>query len=129
MELYLMGLLPANQVSPHFVFPNQDQKLCDGCTLRGAVPFTIDQVIAAYGPRQPAFGQAPTKFRVATIVASPTPLSQDEMMLLDYFAARGSLKTPVGFSSGFLKGTANPFYVATGGRGCLIMMIDSDGGC
>jgi hypothetical protein len=129
MELYLMGMLPADQVAPHFIFANQDQKLCDGCVLRGAVPFTVDQVIAAYGPRVPAYGQAQTKFRVAIVVASPTPLSQDEMMLLDYFAARGSLKTPVNFSSGFLKGIANPFYVATGGRGCLIMTIDADGGC
>jgi hypothetical protein len=127
MELYLMGLLPADQVGPHFVFQDQNQTLCDGCILTGAVPFTIDQVISAYGPRNPACGVAQTKFRVATIVASQTLLSADEMAFFDYFAARGSMMIPLGYTSGFASGITWPFYLATGGRGCLVTTIDYDG--
>ncbi len=129
LELYLMGLLPADQVGPHFVFRDQNQKICADCILTGAMPFTVDQIIRAHGPRVPAYGTAPTKFRIATIVASPTLLSASEMAFLDYFAARGEMQIPLAFSSGFVEGTTLPFFLATNKRGCLITTIDIDGKC
>ena len=128
MELYLMGLLPSGSAGSYIVFDNQNQSC--GATLSGAVEtFTAADVIAQHGARSPAWPFTQSKFRVATIVVSQSFLSADEMSFLDYFAARGGLTSPVGFTSGFGSGTAWPFYMATGGRGCLVMTIDHDGGC
>lgn len=129
MDLYLMGLMPADQVGPNFVFPNQNQALCHGCTLTGAQPFQAADIIAAYGARVPAYAAAPKVFRMAAVVAGSTPLSDTELLFLDAFAARGSLTTPVGYTSGYSSGTALPFYLATNGRGCLLTALESDGLC
>jgi len=50
LDLYLMGLLPADQVGTHIVFQNQDQikQLCDGCILAGPVTsVNIGDIVAA----------------------------------------------------------------------------------
>jgi hypothetical protein len=120
MELYLMGLLPAEAVGPHFVFPDQKQTLCGGCVLRGAQAVTVADVIAAHGPRVPAYPDAPRDFTMATVVVSTTrPLTPREMAFFDYFAARGEAQQPLSFTSGFGRGTTLPFGPATGGRGSL----------
>lgn len=84
LELYLAGLLPASEVGPMFyvtggheydppVPPFEDQWRATSygmdATFRGTrVDFTIDDVIAANGPRTPAFGEAPTSFRFAFVL-------------------------------------------------------------
>jgi len=120
MELYLMGFLPAEAVGLHFAFPDQSQPFCSGCVWRGAVPVSVEDLIRAHGPRVPPFPNAQTEFAVATIIVSTLrPLSRAEMAFFDHFAARGEATTPQRFSSGFAKGTALPFSLATGGRGSL----------
>jgi hypothetical protein len=69
---------------------------------------------------------------MATIVVTrqgQSFLGQNEMSFLDYFAARGGLMTPQYFTSGLRSGVTWPFYLATGGRGCMVTTIDYDGGC
>ena len=129
MELYLMGLLPASQVGKHFVFPDQKREVKNGETWANAIPFTVDDVIKAYGPRVPEYGKAQTKFRIATIVVSPSLLSPSEMAFFEYFAARGGSKSEMDYSAGHASGKTLPFYLATGKRGCLITTLDEDGGC
>jgi hypothetical protein len=120
LELYLMGLLPAEVVGEHFSFPDQGQQLCDGCVLRGAVPVRVQDVIDAYGPRRPAYPSARAELSMATIVVTTQrPLTHREMAFFDYFAARGEAREPLAFTSGFARGTSLPFFVATGGRGTL----------
>jgi hypothetical protein len=121
LDLYLMGLLPASQVGSHIVFANQSQQICDGCILSGpVVTVTVDDVIAAQGPRRPDVSTSQKAFRVATIIVTKErPLNDDELALFDYFAARGESTVPLPFSSGFEKGTAKPFYLATRGLGSL----------
>jgi hypothetical protein len=120
MELYLMGLLPAEAVAPHVVFPDQTQTLCEGCVLRGAQTVTVADVIAAHGPRVPAYPDAPRHFTMATVVVSTTrPLTPREMAFFDYFAARGEAQQPLDYTSGFARGTTLPFGLATGDRGSL----------
>ena len=123
LDLYLMGLLPADQVGTHIVFQNQDQikQLCNGCILAGPVTLVnIGDIVAAQGPRRPDAATSEKTFRVATvIVTKERPLSDDELALFDYFAARGESTVPLPFSSGFAKGITKPFYLATRGLGSL----------
>jgi hypothetical protein len=120
MELFLMGLIPAEAVGPHFVFPDQRQSVCSGGVWKGGISLSVEDVARADGTRSPAFPHSRTDFAVATIfVSTLAPLSRGEMAFFDYFAARGEATTPLRFSSGFAKGTALPFALATGGRGSL----------
>jgi len=120
LELYLMGLLPADSVKPHFVFDNQNQTPQAGGLLLGPVTnISIDSLVSRIGKRVPAFDSSKKQFRIATIIISGSPLSAAEMSFYDFFAKRAGLKTTVPFSSGLLRGIAKPFYVSTGGRGEL----------
>lgn len=127
LELYLMGLAPASEVGPHFVFQNQDQQaaLRDGGTLHGPVTtFIVGDIVSALGPRTPPFGLARTRFAFGTIVLSAGRLlSADEMAFFDLLAARGAATVPLHFTSGFSSGTTLPFNLATNGRGQLSTSI------
>ena len=129
MELYLMGLQPSSSVGSHFVFTNQSQTCDDGILYGPTETVTVEDVINQHGLRMPAYPFAQKKFRVATIVVTQSFLSDQEMDFFDYFAARGSFMVPVPFTSGFASGITWPFYVATGGRGCLVTTINTSGGC
>jgi hypothetical protein len=122
LELYLMGLLPSDSVGPHFVFQNQAQfPLAIGANAAGPVTaITVDDIIAAHGPRVPAYGSAQTTFRIATVVVSTgVLLPADALAFFEHMAARGEATTRLRFTSGFASGMSRPFYVATGGRGRL----------
>jgi hypothetical protein len=125
LELYLMGLAPASEVVPHVVLLNQNQPLVDGGVLHGPVTtFSIDNLVAALGPRTPACGQARTSFSFGTIVLSAGRLlSADEMAFFDFIAARGEATVPLHYTSGFSVGTTLPFVLATNGRGHLSTSI------
>jgi hypothetical protein len=117
MELYLMGLVPPESVGPHVVL--EDRPPCAGCIFRGST-VTVQDVIAAHGPRVPAYPAAPNRFTMASIMVSTDRLlSAREMSFFEYFAARGEATTQVSYSSGFVKGTAKPFALATGNRATL----------
>ena len=123
LDLYLMGLLPAAQVEPALVFTNQDQaaQLHEGGILQGPT-YTVDAntIIASYGARVPAAGAAQRNFRVASIIVTRDRLlTPNELAFFDYMAARASLTQPVPYSSGFVQGTARPFFLTTRGLGTL----------
>jgi hypothetical protein len=75
LDLYAMGLIPPEDVPPFFYV--------DGCSNREAAPevgivlqghrvdLTIDDIIAAEGPRVPAANKAPHDFKMAFILVSP----------------------------------------------------------
>lgn len=125
VDLYLMGFLPAGQVGPHQVFLDQSQVPTPGGVLHGpTVLFTVQDIVAAYGARLPAYPDAPRVFSIATVVASRDGLPSDaEMAVLDHFAARAAATSPLPYSEGLSAGTALPFGPATGGRGCLIATL------
>jgi len=122
-DLYLMGLLPADQVGDAFVLPNSTTGglACNGGLYTGAFQrVRIQDVIAAVGERVPAAGQARTRFRIATIVVSQDGLLDDDAMAyIDYFAARMELTEETLIHSGYLKATGKPFAVATRGLGSI----------
>jgi hypothetical protein len=128
LELYMMGMLPADQVGTHLVVENQNQPFCDGCAVQGQIrTVTINDIIAASGARIPDFSASQKEFRVATIIVTRDRLLiDDEMTYFDYFSARGEATTPVAFSSGFVKGVAKPFRLATRGVGSLLTSLVVD---
>ncbi|MGB6366204.1 MAG: hypothetical protein WBG93_05185, partial [Thermoanaerobaculia bacterium] len=121
MELYLMGMARASQAGSYFVFQNQNQTVCGGCILEGPTEdVTANDWIAHEGPRVPVFPDAQVDYRVATILVSRSRLLTDrEMQVFDFFAARGEAEVELPYSSGFSKGTTLPFKLATLGVGSL----------
>ncbi len=127
LELYYMGLAPASEVPPQAVFADQTQftSVADGQALRGdAVTLRVEDLIAAQGARVPAFGQAPTTFRLATVVLSAGRLlTPAELAFFDRQAARAEATRVLPSSEGYVRQTATPFAVATGGRARLISRL------
>lgn len=118
LELYLFGLADPSEVAEQIVFDPQPYTI--GSILHGRYTrVTIDDLIATYGPREPAWDGAPVTFRLASLVVS-----------------RGRLLTPLEmtyFERGARNGEATerandeydvPFAVATRGRGVLITKLD-----
>jgi hypothetical protein len=129
LELYLMGLLPAVQVSEQIVFDDQaaiQSTPCQGQIYGGAVTrVRVQDVINAVGPRVPAAGGAPTNFRTATILVTRTALASPEAMaLFSALAERAEGQAATMVHEGFLKQFQSPFFVATGGRGTLDTRLD-----
>lgn len=119
LELYLLGLLPASAVPTQLVFPEEDLSINEGKILQGpGVEVSIDDIIATHGARSPAFPEAQTAFRLATIVVTRAGLLTDEeMAYYDAQAARGEATTP------FPGELMRPWYVSTGGRSTLSTSI------
>ncbi len=119
LSQYLMGLRPANQVAAHFVFDNQAQATTAGGVLAGPVTSVgVSDVIAHFGARVPDFANSQKRFRVAAVLVTKSALAPVETMrLYDFFAARSGATTPLAYTDGFIKATANPFALVTGGVG------------
>ncbi len=115
LSLYLMGLLPANQVGEHFVFDNQNQTPVPWGELVGPVTsVSIKDIVSQLGPRTPDAAHAQKQFRVAAIIISRDGLVPPDMMrLYDWFAARAEATQVVPFSQGLEKGQTNPFFLST----------------
>jgi hypothetical protein len=113
-DLYLMGFIPPSQVAPGIVVQGTP---CGGCVLPSST-ITINDVIATNGARSPDWNSAKKSFRIATVVISRDRLlTDDEMAVLEYFAARGESSVALPFTSGLARGTTKPFSVATRGIG------------
>ena len=120
-DLYLMGFIPASQVSPGIVLQGT---ACDGCVVPSS-PITIGDVIAANGVRAPDWLTSKKAFRIATVVISRDRLlNDDEMAVLEYFAARGESDAVLPFTSGLARGTTKPFSIATRGIGHVDFHLD-----
>ena len=78
MDQYLMGLLPADEVPDFFIIQNMirkgksvptDIELPVGITVQGnREDVTMDQVLAAMGPRKPDYTQSQREFRLAIVL-------------------------------------------------------------
>jgi len=128
MDLYLMGLGPAERAGSYVVFENQQQAVVSGGILEGpVVDFGVDDVIEMYGPRVPAYPDSQISFRVATIIVSRDGLLSDiEMAFFDHFAARGEATEPLPYAQGLASGITNPFKVATGYIGTVYTALSGE---
>ncbi|MEW5855312.1 MAG: hypothetical protein AB2A00_41435 [Myxococcota bacterium] len=78
LDLYLMGLLDAQDVEPFYAITNArylgqtvppNARLEPGTTISGTrVDFTVEHVVAALGPRIPSAADAPREFNMAVVV-------------------------------------------------------------
>lgn len=120
LSLYLMGMIPANQVGSHFVFVDQAQPI-QAAVLKGPVKtVTINDVIAHVGARVPDASQSQKRFRCATILVTKGAFAPPDMLrLYEFFAARAGAKTALNYSDGFAKGTSHPFRLMTKGAARL----------
>lgn len=120
LGLYLMGMIPANQVGSHFVFNDQTQQPGGGILHGPVTTITVNQIVSHEGARVPDSTKSQKRFRVATLLVTKSGLAPAETMrLYDFFAKRASTKTQLAFSDGFEKGTSNGFRLATQGHGRL----------
>ena len=91
LELYLMGLLPADQVEPHTILKAHSygfDETRNRQIIKGRLDtVTIEDIIAREGPRVPGFEDAPKAFRMATIVVSREPLNPASLSYYDRQAA------------------------------------------
>jgi hypothetical protein len=134
LDLYLMGLLPPNQVRDQVVFPDQTAAAittllgqCDGRTYSGPViRVTVQDLVAQLGPRRPDASQSPKAFRSATIfVTRDGLLNAEAMWQYDWFSSRAALQSQVPIHDGFLKRLGHTFFTATGGRASIDPTISS----
>lgn len=95
LELYLMGLVSADAVRPHFVFRDRRLVVQANAVLPGPVgTVRIADIIAENGARSPSAASAQRSFRVATVVLSQGRLlTPDEMAFFTHMAARGESET------------------------------------
>ena len=128
IDLYLMGLMPVNEVRDQFVFADQTTApRCEGDVYTGAMTRVriADVIAVAGGPRVPAFGPAPTTVRMATILVTRDGLATPETMsFYSWMTERFEWRTRVPTHSGFLKQLGQPYFIATGGRGTLEVDVD-----
>ena len=89
LELYLMGLVPAAEVAPRRIlrgaeFIDYDSEKTEYIATGNEVQtVTIDDIIAAEGPRVPDFSESQKSFRMATIVVSPEELAPAALAYFD----------------------------------------------
>ncbi|NKB65453.1 MAG: hypothetical protein GKR89_00190 [Candidatus Latescibacteria bacterium] len=87
LELYLMGLLPAQEIEPHIVMQDFEFVEFDEDRQRYVVTgqldmVTVEDIIEREGPRLPAWEAAQKSFRLVTVVVSAAPLTR---VALTYF--------------------------------------------
>ena len=130
LDLYLMGMLPANQVAEQIVFSEQNKALtlpCNNQLFTGPVTrISITDIVNTFGPRVPDSIDAPKKFKVATILVSQDGLlSEDEMAFFNFFSRRAEETKEVAVHLGLVKGTTKPFVISTRGLGALNTQINA----
>ncbi|HYL76719.1 MAG TPA: hypothetical protein VEU96_21065 [Bryobacteraceae bacterium] len=120
MDLYVMGLIPPDQVGEHFIVTdinvaNQMPDVCD-TTLAPSqyTVLTANDIIRDYGPRIPAASPG-RQLRIANIlVTRDTPADADTMALADFFARRFQERSNVPIKVGLARRLGDSMYTATG---------------
>lgn len=114
LELYLMGLLPADSVPPVrvAVSPTVVDERGGVFTADGFEWFDLRDHIATFGPRLPGYPDAPTAFRgIYLILTRRSPLPEDDWRRATADVERFSRPGPDGADE------MMNFWEATGGRG------------
>ena len=116
IELYVMGLIPPEEVPPLLVA--QEPEWVDAFTgtfrASGFVEYSIDDLISMHGERSPTYLSSPKAFRVLTVVVTYEPLTEagwrhfDEQVRWLSYPGEASPR-------------GNNFWRATGGRATLKM--------
>ena len=113
LDLYLMGLIPPEEVPPVHKLVHPDFSDPSRVTAEEVETITIQQLMAAEGgPRIPDDTASPKSFTAAFIAISDRPFSPAEY---DFFSAMAEYLA----STAAAKEYVTPFYAATGGHATL----------
>ena len=121
LDLYIMGLLPADSVPPNMILQTSvnPNSLATGQVLP-ATTYPITDYVAGMGARVPSSATSPRQFATACVVLSyGRLLTQSEMAFFDYASARAETRTMLQTVAGLARGNAPGFFLATGGRATL----------
>lgn len=113
LDLYLMGLIPPEEVPPIHLLINPDFSDPQRVTAQRVETYTIEQLMAAEGgERRPSWRESPREFNIAFIAVKNKEFTPAEFaffsLVAKYFASQ---------EQGDLSLTT--FYTATGGRATL----------
>jgi len=112
LELYLMGMIPPEEVPDVQILQNPDLSDLERVIPESVETYSIEQIIAAAGgPRQPAYPAAQTDFNVAIALLSDSNFSEAEIALYSFLSREYSAQREA-------NALVN-FYTATGGRGTV----------
>jgi hypothetical protein len=122
LELYVMGLIPPEEVPPIHILESPDLSDPERITAASYQTITIEQIMAAEGgPRIPSSDEAQKDFTLAFIVTQDVPYNDAAyafFSLLSYDLM--SLDPPHEY------GNLAPFHWATGGRATLDTRLPVD---
>jgi hypothetical protein len=105
LELYLMGLVPTDSVTPRRL---------------GTNGVTLDDLIARHGTRLPAWPDAQSDFTLATVYVYPRLLTPEELALFDFVAAEFGQERVHPLRT---NPAIRTFFEATGGRARMTTRI------
>lgn len=96
LELYMMGFLPPDSVPPVEVAVGGEVVDALAGTFRAdsIAMITIDDIIRNFGPRRPAWPDAPRQFRALYVVLSTEPLDEEEVAALSHDVDQFTLAGP-----------------------------------
>ena len=115
MELYLMGLIPPDEVPPVHILKDPDLTDLNRITAASYKTVTIDQIMQAEGgARIPPAAESQKDFRMAFIVTQDMPYNDATYAFFSLMSYELMSTQPPLKNSSFA-----PFYWATGGRGTL----------
>ncbi len=122
LELYLMGLIPSEEVPPMHVLTNPDLSDAGHITAASVRTITIQDVIAAEGgSRSPGVADSQKAFSLAYIVLQDQPYNDAAYA---YFSLLSYSLMRAGGPEG--NDRLAPFYWATGGRATLDTRLPVD---
>ena len=120
LELYLMGLLPPEEVPDIHYFTEVSGTSGENPSKNGIFYaeqehiLTIRDIINKFGARNPSYSIAQKEFRVLTLIITKNAVNDREWELIESDITKMQTKG----SSGYTNGVKN-FYEATGGRGTI----------
>jgi hypothetical protein len=115
LELYLMGMIPPEQVPPIHILTDPNLTDPQRITAASYQTVTIDQIMQAEGgERVPSYAEAQKDFSLAFIVSQDAPFNDAAYAYFSLLSHSLMSRNPPRQHSSFA-----PFYWATGGRGTL----------
>jgi hypothetical protein len=115
LELYVMGLIPPEEVPPIHILQSPDLSDLERITAASWQTVTIEQIMQAEGgPRNPSSDQSRKDFDLAFVVVQDLPYNDAAYAFFSLISYRLMTREPPMPYDSF-----GPFYWATGGRATL----------
>jgi hypothetical protein len=120
LELYVMGLIPPEEVPPIHILTDPDTSNLESITAASVQTITIEDIIAAEGgERIPSAADSQKNFRLAFIVTQDVPFNDAAYAYFSLMSYQLTSQDPPSDSRPSLA----PFYWATGGRATLETLL------